>query len=411
MPAVDRRVVLDPRIGAAPGRLGDLRHQLARAYRLADRLARRAGDQTPLAILLDGAHEVVGDAHRVVGVLVLDRVAVLAVEVHVEAGFTERACLALLDRLAPDELLDVGMVGVEDHHLRGAPRLPTRLDGPGRRVGAAHEAHRAARGAAALEPLLRGSEAREVDPRPGPALEDGPLFPVPVEDRVHPVVDGEDEARARLLRDAAHADVEPHGRVERGALVHQDVLELVAERLGLVVVDEVAVADSPVGDRVGDPVDDLPQRRLALRCAERAPEVLLGDDVRRVLRPADGELDVGLEEGVGAVAVVGDAGVAALPLDGLVRMRPRLGEVPADPDPHLLRRHGHAADSPSVPLFGVSSAVVLCCLRPQDIAIVVPSTTICGYSLHHRNYGRVNGVPPLAGDVIAGQTGAGKISL
>src|SRR4030095_719354 len=62
---------------------------------------------------------------------------------------------------------------------------------------------------------------------------------------------------------------------------------------------------------------------------------------------ADRELDVGLEEGVGAVAVVGDAGVAVLPLDGLVRVRARLGEVPADPDPHLLRRHGHATDSPS----------------------------------------------------------------
>src|SRR5205807_9111201 len=130
-----------------------------------------------------------------------------------EAGFTERARLALLDRLAPDELLDVGMIGVEDHHLGGAPRLPTRLDGPGGCVGAAHEAHRAAGGPAALEPVLRGPEAREVDPRTGSALEDDPLFPVPVEDRVHRVVDGEDEARARLLRDAAHADVEPHGRV------------------------------------------------------------------------------------------------------------------------------------------------------------------------------------------------------
>src|SRR5213075_2453768 len=103
----------------------------------------------------------------------------------------------------------------------------------------------------------------------------------------------------------------------------------------------------------GDPIDDLPERRLTLRRAERPPEVLLGDDVRRVLRPAHRELDVGLEEGVGAVAVVGDAGVAALPLDGLVRMRPRLGEVPADPDPHLLRRHGHATDSPSVRAYRV----------------------------------------------------------
>ena len=105
---------------------------------------------------------------------------------------------------------------------------------------------------------------REVDAGAGTALEDRSLFPVPVEDRVHLVVDGEDEARRRLLRHALHADVEPHRRVERRALVHEDVLELVAEGLGLLLVDEVAVLGAPVGDRVGDPVDDLAQRPLAL---------------------------------------------------------------------------------------------------------------------------------------------------
>ena len=188
---------------------------------------------------------VVGDAHRVVGVLVLDRVAVVAVEVHVEAGVAQRARLALLDRLAPDELFDVGMVDVEDHHLGGAAGLAARLDRAGRRVGAAHEAHRTRRGAAALQVLLRRADAGQVDAGAGAALEDRALFPVPVEDRVHRVVDREDEARARLLRHALHADVEPHRRVERGALVHEDVLELVAERLGFLVVDEVAVAGRP----------------------------------------------------------------------------------------------------------------------------------------------------------------------
>src|SRR5689334_16029039 len=60
------------------------------------------------------------------------------------------------------------------------------------------------------------------------------------------------------------------------------------------------------------------------------------------------------------------------------------------------------------PLFGVSGDLVL---RPQDIAVDLPSTTTCGGSLHHRNYGRVNGVPRAAGDVVAGQTGARKIPL
>ena len=73
VPLVDRRVVLDARVGALPRGLGDLAHELARGDRVADRLAGRAGDQMPVLALLDRAHEVVGEAHRVVRVLVLDR--------------------------------------------------------------------------------------------------------------------------------------------------------------------------------------------------------------------------------------------------------------------------------------------------------------------------------------------------
>ena len=42
-----------------------------------------------------------------------------------------------------------------------------------------------------------------------------------------------------------HADVEPHRRVERGALGDEEVLELVAERGALLLVDEVAVLHAP----------------------------------------------------------------------------------------------------------------------------------------------------------------------
>ena len=41
----------------------------------------------------------------------------MAVEIHVEPGGGQGPGLALLDRLAPDELLDVGVVDVEDDHL------------------------------------------------------------------------------------------------------------------------------------------------------------------------------------------------------------------------------------------------------------------------------------------------------
>ena len=296
----------------------------------------------PVAVLEHRAHEVVRDADRVVGVLVLDRVDVLAVEVHVEARVAQDARLALLVRLAPDELLDVGVVDVEDDHLRGAPRLAARLDRARRRVGAPHEADRARRGAAAREQLLARADLREVDARARAALEDGALLGVPVEDRVHRVVHREDEARARLLGDALHADVEPHRRVERRLLVDDEVLELRAERRRLLVVDEVAVLHAPLADRVDDPVGDLAQRRLALLGAERAAEVLLGEDVRRVDAPGRGHLDAELLEGDRVVAVVGDARVAPLPHDLVVRMHVARGEVPPQPDADPLWSDSHA---------------------------------------------------------------------
>ena len=48
---------------------------------------------------------------------------------------------------------------------------------------------------------------------------------------------------------------------------------------------EVAALAAPVGDRAGDAADHLPDRALARGRVELAAEVLLGDDVRRVLRP------------------------------------------------------------------------------------------------------------------------------
>ena len=69
----------------------------SRACIVLHRLAGRDRLEVPVAVVDDGLHELVGDPHRVVRVLVLDRVAVLAVEVHVEAGVAQRARLALLD--------------------------------------------------------------------------------------------------------------------------------------------------------------------------------------------------------------------------------------------------------------------------------------------------------------------------
>ncbi len=184
VPAVDRGVELEAGIGTLPRRFGHLPPQITGADGL-EHLAGGDRGEVPVGVVDDGLHELVGDPHRVVGVLVLDRERVGAVEVHVETGVTQDPRLALLDRLAPDELLDVGMVGVEDHHLRRPPGLAARLDRARRRIGTAHEAHRPGRRSAAVQEFLRRSDAREIDAGARPALEDDPLLAVPVEDRVH----------------------------------------------------------------------------------------------------------------------------------------------------------------------------------------------------------------------------------
>src|ERR687896_645626 len=106
--------------------------------------------------------------------------------------------------------------------------------------------------------------------------------------------------------------------------------ELLGEDLRVVIAREVAVLPAPSGDRVDDTADQLTDARLALRRAERTAEVLLRDDVRGVLRPGDGELDVPLLEGVAAVLEVRDHGVAKLPFDLVEWVHAFLGEVPLE---------------------------------------------------------------------------------
>src|SRR6201999_1564645 len=107
--------------------------------------------------------------------------------------------LLLLFGLAPDEVLDIRVVDVEDDHLRRPPRLAARLDRPRPGVGTAHEADRAGCEPALREGLDRAADVGEVYPRPRATAEDHSLFGVPVEDRLDRVLDAEDEA-GRALR-------------------------------------------------------------------------------------------------------------------------------------------------------------------------------------------------------------------
>jgi hypothetical protein len=143
------------------------------------------------------------------------------------------------------------------------------------------------------------------------------------------VVDGVDEAGARLLGRVLDSEVEPDGAVEGHPLGHEDVGELVAERVAVLGRAEVARGVAPLADLPDDARDELLHAVLALRRSDVAAEVLGDDDVGRELGPRAGHLDVGLLEHRVAL-LVGDAGAAQLPLDGLEGVVPRPREVARD---------------------------------------------------------------------------------
>ena len=163
VPVVDDRVVLDARIGAAPGGVGDLVHQLARRQRLDRR------SPSVRAIRSQSAPSSTASMNSSV-----TRTELLAfwywievkpspsIDMSKPASRSARGLLLLVG-LAPDEVLDVRMVDVEHDHLGRAAGLAAGLDRAGPGVGAAHEADRAGGGAALGEGLHRAADVGEVD--------------------------------------------------------------------------------------------------------------------------------------------------------------------------------------------------------------------------------------------------------
>ena len=108
----------------------------------------------------------------------------------------------------------------------------------------------------------------------------------------------------------------------------KDVGQLVLKRLSVLAAGEVTALNPPAGDRPRHAREHLLDRALTLGRTHLPAEVLLGDDVGRVLRPRLRELDVGLLER--DLAAVADARVAQLPLDRREGILPSLGEIPLD---------------------------------------------------------------------------------
>ena len=260
-----------------------------------------AGGEVPVAVVEHRPDELVADPHRVVGVLAGDGLVGLAVEVGGVAGGDEGPDLLLLALLPVDELLDVGMVDVEDDHLGGPPGGASRLDGAGRPVADLQEGHHPGGAAPAGEGLVLGADPREVGARPRAELEEAGLPHPEVHDPAlvdQVVLDGLDEAgvrggpgvgvgggdgapggrvhvpealgRAGQPVGVVEPGVEPLRAVGGGHLVDQHVGQLVLEGTGVGLGGEVAVALAPPAPGGGEAADDLAGGALRAR-ARSAP--------------------------------------------------------------------------------------------------------------------------------------------
>ena len=142
VPPVDRRIELHPRIAAKPCGLRDLGHDLPRPVGL-HRLVPLHREGRKLAVVLIRPHEFVAHPHRVVRVLEENRRIRLRVRpAPVVSRLDQRERFRLFLRLAVDEVHDVRVIHIQDHHLRRPPRLAPALDDPRKRVKPAHEAQR-----------------------------------------------------------------------------------------------------------------------------------------------------------------------------------------------------------------------------------------------------------------------------
>ena len=206
----------------------------------------------------------------------------------------QRRHLLFLDHLPVDEVLDVGMIGVDDDHLGRTPRGPTRLDGTGRPVADLEEAHQPRAAAAAGQALALATQAGEIGAGAGAVLEQARLADPQVHDPalvdeivlhaldeagmgLRPLIGGGGgmdlagglvDIEVTLCRavDAVgpvQAGVEPLRRVRRRHLRGQHVALLVVERTRIVLTGEVAALPTPIGPRTCEAIEYLGGAGLA----------------------------------------------------------------------------------------------------------------------------------------------------
>ena len=202
--------------------------------------------------------------------------------------------LLLLGHLPVDELLDVGMIDVDDHHLGRAARGAAGLDGARGAVADLEKAHQAGRLAAAREPFAGAAQLGEIGAGAGAVFEQPRLAHPQIHDPalVDEIVgDRLDEAGVRLRMlvggrrlhqfaglvvdievaltrpvDAIgpmQPGVEPLRRVRRHHLHRQHVAQFVEERLRVGFAGEIIRFEAPIGPGAGEAVEYLLARGLA----------------------------------------------------------------------------------------------------------------------------------------------------
>jgi len=144
----------------------------------------------------------------VVPVLEEDRAVGLTGEAGIVASLDECPGLLLFADLRVNELLDVRVLHIEDHHLRGAARLATGLHDTSEGVKALHERDRAGGGATTAHLLFGAADRGEVGTCTRTELEEHRLGLREVHDRRHRVLHTIDEA-GRALWALLNANVEP----------------------------------------------------------------------------------------------------------------------------------------------------------------------------------------------------------
>ena len=174
VPRVDRAVVLDARVCAAPRGKVDLVPEFLCLDGLRN-LAIHTADQVPIAVGVERIEERIRDADGVVRVLAADGVVGLTVEVVVELepellrqrllvvteylhAFDQRRDLDLLANLPVDEAFDVRVIEVKADHLGSATSCAARLDGTRSAIADLEEAHEARALTAARERLVLAAE-------------------------------------------------------------------------------------------------------------------------------------------------------------------------------------------------------------------------------------------------------------